>query len=143
MAQVDGQIAAIENSDAYQAILALEDPEGLNAKYVEATNGLAQLNAGITQMDEALDKLKRNIIPGGMVEGMDEDTDLNESRAQLEKGREEMESGFSQASSALKEAADKLAKARKEFNEQRDEALENAGLDGIITLQTVSQLIGA
>ena len=44
IAQVDEQIAAIENSDAYQAILALEDPEGLNANYVEATNGLAQLD---------------------------------------------------------------------------------------------------
>lgn len=143
IAQIDEQIAAIENSEAYQAILLLEDPEGLNAKYIEATNGLAQLDAGIAQMDEALEKLKKNIIPGGFVEGMDEDTDLNASRAQLEEGREQMESAFSQASSMLRDAEAELAKARKEFNEQRDEALENAGLDGVITMQSVSALIGA
>ena len=143
IAAIDEQIAAIENSEAYQAILLLEDPEGLNAKYIEATNGLSQLDAGIAQMDEALEKLKKNIIPGGFVEGMDEDTDLNASRAQLEAGREEMDSAFSKASSMLSDAEAELAKARKEFNEQRDEALENAGLDGVITMQSVSALIGA
>jgi hypothetical protein len=74
---------------------------------------------------------------------MDEDTDLNASRAQLEEGREQMDSAFSQAAGMLKDAEAELAKARKEFNEQRDEALENAGLDGVITIQTVSGLIGA
>ena len=47
------------------------------------------------------------------------------------------------AYSQLREAEGKLAKARKEFIDQRDEALENAGLDGVITMQTVSGLIGA
>jgi len=143
IAQIDERIAAIENSEAYQAILLLEDPEGLNAKYIQATEGLAQLDAGIAQMDEVLAKLKKNIIPGGFVEGMDEDTDLNAARAQLEDGRDQMDSAFSQAAGMLKDAEAELAKARKEFVKQRDEALENAGLDGVITMQTVSGLIGA
>ncbi len=143
IAQLDEQIAAIEGSDAYKAILALEDPEGLNAKYIEAQAGLAQMNEGIEKMDGTLEKLNKGIIPGGFVKGMDKDTNIAEAKAQLREARKKMKSGFSEASSQLREAEGKLAKARKEFNDQRDEALENAGLDGVITMQTVSGLIGA
>ena len=143
IAQIDEQIAAIEASDAYQALLMIEDPDGLNAKYIEAQSGLTQVDAGIAQMDEMLEKLNKGIIPAGLTEGVEEDTDIAASRKQLADAREQMEDAFSKASSQLSDAQDKLAKARKEFNEQRDEALENAGLDGVITMQTVSALIGA
>ena len=143
VALLNEQIAAIEGSDAYKALAALEDPESLNAQYAEAQAGLAQLDAGIAQIDSALEKLNKGIIPGGFIEGIDEDTNLSDAKAQLENARRQADSGFGQASSQIAAGEAELAKARKEFNEQRDEALENAGLDGVITVQMVSGLIGA
>ena len=143
VALLNEQIAAIEGSDAYKALAALEDPESLNAQYAEAQAGLAQLDAGIAQIDSALEKLNKGIIPGGFIDGIDEDTNLSDAKAQLENARRQADSGFGQASSQIAAGEAELAKARKEFNEQRDEALENAGLDGVITVQMVSGLIGA
>ena len=140
---LDQQIQTIESTGVEQAAALLSDTEGLSAKYTEAQNGLAQMDAGLAQMDTYLEKLNKNIIPGGLMEGMTEDTDLTAARAQLEAGREEMESALSAASSMLHKAEKEIAKARKEFMEKRDEAYEDAGIDGIITVETVAQILGA
>ena len=142
-AALQAQIDAIENSDTYKAAALASDPEALNAQYTEAQAGLAQLDAGIAQIDGTLDKLKKGIIPAGYIDGIDEDTKLSDARTQLEAARKQAESAFSNASQKLRDGEAELAKARKEFNEKRDEALENAGLDGVITMQMVSGLIGA
>ena len=143
IAEINAQIAALESTDAYKGISMLEDPEGLNAQYAQAKDGLNQIDAGIAQIDATLDKLNQGIIPGGYIEGIDEDTKLSDARAQLESAKKKADSGFSQAASQIRNGEAELAKARKEFEEKRDEALESAGLDGVITVQMVSGLIGA
>ena len=143
IALLDRQIAEMKDSDAYRAYLAISDGAALEAQYAQAQAAVAQLEAGLAQLDEMLDKLNRGILPGGMIEGVAEDTDLAAARAQLEEARSQADSGFAQASSAMAEAEDKLAEAWKEFTENRDEALENAGIDGIITVQTISAILGS
>ena len=143
IAQTDAQIAALKESDAYQAWLAVSDASALEGQYAQAQAAVAQLEAGIAQIDEMLEKLNRGVLPGGMIEGIAEDTDLNVARSQLEEARRQAESGFAQAYSALSDAEDELADAWKEFTENRDEALENAGIDGIITVETVSAILGS
>ena len=143
IAQIDQQIAALKASEAYQAYLAVSDGAALEGQYAQAQAAVAQLEAGIQQIDEMLDKLDRGILPGGMIEGVAEDTDLAAARAQLEEARAQASSAFSQASSALSDAEDELSEAWKEFTENRDEALENAGIDGIITVETVSAILGS
>ena len=143
IAALDAQIDALERSDAIRAALMLSDPDALNAQYAEAQAGLAQLDAGIAKIDETLDKLNQGIIPAGYIEGVDEDTKLSDAKAQLEAARKQAQSGFAQAASAISEGEAELASARAEFIEQRDEALKNAGLDGVITVQMVGGIIGA
>ena len=143
IALLDRQIAEMKDSDAYRAYLAISDGAALEAQYAQAQAAVAQLEAGLAQLDEMLDKLNRGILPGGMIEGVAEDTDLAAARAQLEEARSQADSGFAQAASAMDEAEDKLAEAWKEFTENRDEALENAGIDGIITVQTISAILGS
>ena len=143
ISMIDQQIAAIRDSDAYKAWLLISDSEGLNAQYAQAQAAVTQLEAGIASMDEMLFKLNSGILPGGMIEGMDEDTDLAAARLQLMDARDMASSAFSEASGAIKDAEKELSEAWKEFTDARDEALENAGIDGIITVQTISAILGS
>ena len=142
-AMIDQQITAIRDSDAYKAWLLISDSEGLNAQYAQAQAAVAQIEAGIASMDEMLAKLNSGILPGGMIEGMDEDTDLAAARLQLMEARDMASSAFGEASSAIRDAEKELSEAWKEFTDARDEALENAGIDGIITVQTISAILGS
>ena len=94
-------------------------------------------------MNETLDKLNRGIIPAGFIDGVTEDTDIQQASQQLAAARAQAGDGFAQASSALADAEAEIDKAYREFTDKRDEALENAGLDGIITVEMVSQILGA
>ena len=143
IAQIDAQIVALKESEAYQIYLMIADSAALEGQYAQAQTAVAQLQAGIASIDEMLDKLNRGILPGGMIEGVDEDTDLAAARQQLEDARGQVSSALGGASSKLKDAEDELSEAWKEFTENRDEALENAGIDGIITVQTISAILGS
>ena len=143
IAALDQQIAAVKESDAYKAYLLISDSDSLNTQYAQAQLAVAQLQAGIESIDSMLEKLNQGILPGGMIEGVAEDTNLADARQQLLDARAQAESGFAQASAALREGEDELAEAWNEFIENRDEALENAGIDGIITTQTVSAILGS
>ncbi|MDO4356290.1 MAG: efflux RND transporter permease subunit [Clostridia bacterium] len=147
IAAIDAQIAAIRESQEYQAYLAWQqmqaDPGALQAQRDELAANLAQLDAGVQQMDSMLEKLNAGILPGGLVEGMDEDTNMADALAQLRAARETALSKFGEAEGQLSEAKQKLAEGRKEFEEKRDEALENANIDGLISMQMVSQILGA
>ena len=74
---------------------------------------------------------------------MDEDTSIEDARAALSSARSQALSAFASAESQLSSADSELAQARSEFYEQRDAALEDAGLDGVITMEMVSAMIGA
>ena len=143
IATLDGQIAALKASDAYKAYLLLSDSDALNAQYAQAQSAVTQLEAGIANIDTMLDKLNRGILPGGLIEGIAEDTKLSDARQQLLDARAQAVSAFGEASAALREGEDELAEAWSEFYDKRDEALENAGIDGIITTQTISAILGS
>ena len=143
IAEMDKAIEKIEASDEYKALkLALDDDER-NKQYAQAVQGKKQLEAGIAQIDSMLAKLEKGIIPGGMIEGIDSDTSIADAKKQLEDGRSQAESGFADAEKQLNDASAQLSEARSEFEKKRDEALKNAGLDGVITLQTVATILGA
>ncbi len=143
IAEMDKAIEKIESSDEYKALkLALDDDER-NRQYAQAVQAKTQLEAGIEQIDSMLGKLEKGIIPGGMIEGIDEDTSLADAKDQLAEARRQAQSGFADAEQQLNDASAQLAEARKEFEEKRDEALKNAGLDGVITMQTVATILGA
>lgn len=143
IAQLNQQIAELKAGEAYQLWLMLKDGDALSAQYAQAQEAVAQLEAGVASVDEMISKLNQGILPGGMIEGISEDTNLAEAREKLVEAREQAASGFSQASAALREAEDELAEGWSEFTEKRDEALENAGIDGIITVQTISAILGS
>ena len=143
IAGIDAQIAAIKASDAYKAYQMIADGNAFSAQYAQAQAAVAQLEAGIAQVDTMLDKLNRGILPGGMIEGVAEDTDLNAAREQLMAARDQADSGFAKAYSALRDGEDELNEAWTEFIENRDKALEEAGIDGIITVETISAILGS
>ena len=143
MAQLDGQIAAILESDAYKAWLLISDSGALEGQYAQAQAAVAQLEAAIATMDEMLEKLNAGILPGGLIQGVDQDTDLAASRLQLAAARSQASSAFGDAAYQLNQAEKELNSAWKEFTDARDEALENAGIDGIITVETISGILGS
>ncbi|MEE1199711.1 MAG: efflux RND transporter permease subunit [Christensenellales bacterium] len=128
----------------YEEILPmLEDREALIEQRAVLLDGKAQLEDGIAQMTAVIDKLNQGIIPGGMMEGIDEDMTFADARKMLQEGRSQALSGVRNAEAELEKAAEELAKGRREFEENRDKALEEAGIDGIITVETVAGLVGA
>ena len=141
--ELDAQIQAMEQAGVEQAAALLSDPEGMAENYAMAKAGLAEMDAGLETLDTTLNKLENGIIPGGYIEGIDEDTPLTEAHQQLADARAQMDSAFSQASSMISKAEKEIAKARAEFNEKREEAFKDAGLDGVITVQMVAGVIGA
>ena len=143
IAELDRQILSIQDSDAYKAYLLIEDESALAGQYAQAQMAVSQLEAALNSMNEMLDKLNRGIIPAGFIDGVTEDTDIQQAAQQLAAARAQAGDGFAQAASALADAEAEIDKAYKEFTDKRDEALENAGLDGIITVQMVSQILGA
>lgn len=137
------RIEELEQSDAYRAAQLLQDPKALKEQYDQARQGVAMLDEGIATIDGYLEKLRQGILPGGMIDGINEDTKLSDARAQLTDARAKAVSGFADAAEMIEKGESELAKARKEFNDKRDEALESAGLDGVITVQMIAGLIGA
>lgn len=144
---IDSQITAIKESEEYQAYLAYQqlqsDPAAAQAQLTELKNQLAQMDAGIAQMDSMIAKLNSGILPGGLVEGIDEDTNLDDALTQLYAAREQAETQFDSAEDQIADGEQELAEAREEFETARDEALESANIDGIITLETVATILGA
>ena len=50
----------------------------------------------IAQLDGVLAKLESGIIPGGMIEGVDEDTSIEDARAALSSARSQALSAFAE-----------------------------------------------
>ncbi|MDL2206381.1 efflux RND transporter permease subunit [Eubacteriales bacterium OttesenSCG-928-N13] len=115
----------------------------LEQQLAQAEEAEPQLVGGIAQMTEMIAKLEQGILPAGLIEGMDQDTPFDVAIDTLTDQRKEVQSMLSKASAQIKEAQTELGKARKEFEEKREEAFENAKLDGVITLQMISGLLGA
>ena len=143
IALLQASIAEIEDSHAYQMLLYASDEDAYNRQYAALSAARAQAEQALAGIDDAVAKLEQGVIPGGFIEGVDEDTDVEEARATLLSARSQALSAFSQAESQIRQADEEIGRARSEFYAQRDEALESAGLDGIITMEMVAGLIGA
>ncbi len=144
---VKAQIKGLENSSVYQGLLTLEkasaQKETLEGQLAQAKGAIEQLPAAIAQIEQMTQKLKNGIIPGGVMEGIDQDTNVEDARAMLEKTRSDVKGQLSDASDMIEKNQKKLGEARKEFEEKREEAFKEAKLDGVITVQMISQIISA
>ena len=147
IAQLEEQIRQIESSSSYQSLTQLSQAaaqkQQLESQLAQAQAAIPQLEAGIQQMDQAAAKLEQGIVPGGYIEGIDEDTDLAQAEEQLIQTRAQVKTQLSKAESQIEAAQKELGEARKEFEEKREEAFEEADLDGVITVTMIGQIIGA
>lgn len=147
IAAIDEQLKAIKSSEEYQAYLLWQqmqnDPSAAEKQLAEMKGQLAQIDAGIAQLDSMIEKMNNGILPGGMVEGMDEDTNMADALAQLYAAREQANTQFDSAEGQIEDGAEELAKAREEFEEQRDEALKNANINELVNMEMVATIIGA
>ena len=144
LAILNQQIDALAASPLYQSYLLLySNPAGPEAQQAYLQSVLDELDAGIAQLDDYIKKLEQGILPGGLIPGIDEDTDLASARSLLVSARGTAAGAFAEARAALDDAEAQLSTAWKEFTDARDEALENAGIDGIITVQTISAILGS
>ena len=144
---IDAQLNAIKGSEEYQAYLMWQqmqnDPSAAEKQLAQLKGQLAQIDAGIAQLDSMIEKMNNGILPGGLVEGMDEDTNMADALEQLYAARETATSEFRSAENQISEGAEELASAREEFEKQRDEALENANINEMVTMEMVATIIGA
>lgn len=143
IADVQAQMAEIEATEAWQKLQGFSNIDQIASQYVQLLMAKQQLEEGIAQIDQTLETLKSGVIPGGMVEGIDQDTNLADARKQLEEAREQAVQGFAQGESVIRDGQAQLDQAWTEFEKSRDEALKQANLDGIVTLETVGSILGA
>lgn len=152
--RITGEIEALEASksdiihsesyvglEAYEA--AGEKRAQLEAQLTAIEDALAQFEAGLMKLDEAIAQLQSGTIPAGTIPGVEQDANVDELEEQLLKTRSDAETMIGDASKQIEDAQAELAKMRKEFEEQRDDALKAAKIDGIITPQLISQILGA
>lgn len=138
---------AIETSSEYIKLSALVGADaqraGLDAQLAATQAGISQMTIGIAQMDTTISNLEKGVVPGGVIPGIDEETNLNEAEQKLTEARGQARSMISSAAGKITEAQRELGEKRKEFEDARDEALKNAKIDGIISVQMISQMLGA
>ena len=84
IADVQAQMAEIEATEAWQKLQGFSNIDQIASQYVQLLMAKQQLEEGIAQIDQTLETLKSGVIPGGMVEGIDQDTNLADARKQLE-----------------------------------------------------------
>ena len=147
IAQLEGEIRQIEQSSAYQSLIQLSQAaaqkEELERQLAQAQAAIPQLEAGIAQLEEAAAKLEQGIVPGGYIQGIEEDTDLAQAEQTLIQTREEVSAQLRKAEDQIEAAQKELGEGRKEFEEEREKAFEEADLDGVITVTMIGQIIGA
>ena len=143
LAIVDASIARIEGSELYQAAQLLSSQDDLAGQRLQLEQAKAQLEAGLAQMDEGIAKLEQGIVPGGFIPGIDQDTNLADARAQLVAGRGQAIAAMNEAERQIAAGEEEIASAWKEFEDGREEAFKQANLDGVITMQMVSGILGA
>ncbi|MGI6174282.1 MAG: efflux RND transporter permease subunit [Christensenellales bacterium] len=83
IAQLQAQISAIENSPEYRQLAALEGAVAQRPALVEQKaqleNAIPQLDGGIAKLEGMIEKLNNGIIPAGLIDGIDKDTDIEDA----------------------------------------------------------------
>lgn len=148
---------AIDNPDKLKALKSVMEAQGQE----EAAKNLTKKNLStlydivevrIPQIDVALGNLKTEIAAAKAIVGQ-----VTKSIAEAEDRYEQVESGkitaaaafgsanaqISSAESALKNSENELKSAQKSFKESKKQALENANLDALLTMEQLSNILTA
>lgn len=148
---------AIDNPEKLAAMKAMMEAQGQSEAAAKLTRkSLKQLydivEVRIPQIDIALGNLKTEIaVAEGVVK------EVNKSIAEAEKQYEKVESGkitaaaafgsanaqLSSAEETIKNSEKELEDAQKSFKESKKQALENANLDQLLTMEQLSMILSA
>lgn len=120
-------------------------PDALTAQLVAVEDGIKQLEDGISQLDGGIAQLESAIaaMPGQKEQLEAKLAELSEGERQLETGKITLSTQLAQASGQLAGGEAQLSAQEQEFEQQKDAAYQQAGLDGKITQDTVSQILAA
>lgn len=134
--EIDASINAIESSEGYVALNS--GLTQINEKYTEITTGKTQLTAGLDQINAGIAQMAdaKNAINGKKEE-------LNATSATLQVAQSTLVSETTKAETELEIAEKELKEGKTKFEDARDEAYKKASLDGIITIDLVSQILTA
>ncbi len=147
-AQLSG---AIIGRDGLQQIIAALGaagqpvPEELTNQLAELEQGIPQLENGLKQMDDGIVQLEAAVaaMPEQKAQLEAKLAELNQGEKQLESGRMALTTGIAQAAGQLAGGEAQLSQQEAEFEQQKDSAYKQAGLDGKITQDTVSKILSA
>lgn len=133
---LEGTINAIKSNENYVALNA--GLEKINGSYQELLAGKEQLNSGLAQIGAGLSQMTeaQNTINSKKAE-------LEATSSQLQVAQSTLISETTKAATELDLAQQELDEGIKQFEEARDKAYEQASLDGIITIDLVSQILTA
>ncbi|MBP3478885.1 MAG: efflux RND transporter permease subunit [Oscillospiraceae bacterium] len=130
---ITGSLRAItEDVKQLLALISAEEEQG------SATASLEQLRTQLSQIEKSLEELSKTLdsVPD-ILAGL-EDAYAGLTQAQLEAAV-----GFATASTQLADAQAQLAQARAQYDTAAKQALENANLSQLLSINTLSQLIYA
>lgn len=144
----DNTKAIAENTAAIKGVLGetegqkwLESHDQVQDDY----NSITELNTAINTLEPRIPELKKELETA-----QSSQKELDAALSQLDKAQTELETGKMELSEQLilatlqlQQAEQALDSAEEQFRQQRDAAYEAAGLDGILTQSTISQLLMA
>ncbi|MGN0376159.1 MAG: efflux RND transporter permease subunit [Suilimivivens sp.] len=167
------KIAELEMQKASLETLLEETTAANNTMLAEYDKQLSEINDKIVQLDQALTELyqgnltaaiefanAQTTISLGELQITTAETQLEASEKQLESGEKQIESGQEQIDSGwdqikegeeqlkesaqqLKEALEQIADSEEELEEARENAYNQADMNGILTVETVKSLLAA
>jgi multidrug efflux pump subunit AcrB len=111
------ELAGQDTTQISQTIAALED-------------AIEQTQAGISSTDQG-------------IQAFDALDELKEQEKELETGKLTLNQKLTEASVQISNGEQKLTEAQTQLDEQKEKAYEQAGLDGMITSDTISQILQA
>ena len=126
-----------QQKQALQKLLEIQQQAGIEPTPTEQEL-LTKLSSGIEQCETGLSEL--SVKQQSLTETL---KGLNEAEQQLESGRATMNAEFVKAEMTLQQKQEELASAREQLDEANKTAYQQAGLDGRLTVSTVSQMLAA
>ena len=144
----DATKALDENTAAIKGVLGetegqkwLESHDQVQDDY----NSITELNTAINTLEPRIPELKKELETAqSSLKDLDAAlSQLDKAQTELETGKMELSEQLILATLQLQQAEQALDSAEEQFRQQRDAAYEAAGLDGILTQSTISQLLMA
>ncbi|MEG0257489.1 MAG: efflux RND transporter permease subunit [Christensenella sp.] len=136
---------ALEQQIAMLVAAGMSVPAELTAQLDGVKTGIAQLEAGIAQLDDGISQINAAIaaMPAQKSQIEAKLAELTEGERKLETGKIALTTGIAEASGGLAGGEAQLTAQEQEFEQQKDAAYKQAGLEGKITQETVSQILAA